>query len=102
VHLRSSRQVIGYHIQASDAGIGHVEDFLFDDDTWAIQYAVVDTRNWLPGKHVVIGTERIREVNWAERSVVVDMSREAVGNSAIYNPHHPSKFTPSTSRHTLP
>jgi len=101
VHLRSSRQVIGYHIQANDAGIGHVEDFLFEDETWAIHYAVVDTRNWLPGKHVLISPEWICNVNWAERSVFVDMSREEVGNSSPYNPHHPSKITPSTSRHTL-
>ena len=30
-HLRSSRAVTGYHIQATDGDIGHVEDFLVDD-----------------------------------------------------------------------
>ena len=85
-HLRSSRHVIGYHIEASDAAIGHIEDFLFDDETWAIRYAVVDTRNWLPGKLVLISPERISNVNWAERSVVVDMRREAVRNSPTYDP----------------
>ena len=85
-HLRSSRHVIGYHIEASDAAIGHVEDFLFDDQSWAIRYAIVDTRNWLPGKHVLLPPERIRNVNWAERSVFVDMPREAVRSSPTYDP----------------
>ncbi len=49
-HLRSTREVRGYHIQATDDEIGHVEDFIIDDETWAIRYLVVDTQNWWPGK----------------------------------------------------
>ena len=49
-HLRSMRQVKGYHIHANDGSIGHVEDFIVDDDTWAIRHLIVDTGNWLPGK----------------------------------------------------
>jgi sporulation protein YlmC with PRC-barrel domain len=30
--------VSGYHIQAKDGEIGHVEDFIIDDETWAIRY----------------------------------------------------------------
>jgi hypothetical protein len=30
-HLRSSKEVIGYHIQATDGELGHVEDFLIKD-----------------------------------------------------------------------
>jgi len=85
-HLRSTRHVIGYHIEASDAAIGHVEDFFFDDQSWAIRYAIIDTRNWLPGKHVLLPPERIRSVNWAERSVFVDMPREAVKSAPAYDP----------------
>jgi hypothetical protein len=98
-HLRSSRHVMGYHIEASDAPIGHVDDFLFDEETWAIRYAVVDTRNWLPGDHVLVSPERIRSVNWAERSVVVDMTRGAVRDSPTYDPDRGSPKVPAASRH---
>jgi hypothetical protein len=98
-HLRSSRHVMGYRIEATDAPIGHVEDFLFDEETWAIRYAVVDTRNWLPGDHVLISPERIRSVSWAERSVVVDMRRNEIRDSPTYDPDRPSPKAPSTSRH---
>jgi uncharacterized protein YrrD len=98
-HLRSSRHVIGYHIEASDAAIGHVEDFLFDDQGWAIRYAIIDTRNWLPGKHVLLPPERIRKVNWAERSVFVDMSREAVRSSPAYDPDRSLRKAAPNSPH---
>src|SRR5262245_15695460 len=53
-NLHSARDVIGHYVQAADDDVGHVEDFLVDDQTWAIRYIIVDTRNWLPGRHVVI------------------------------------------------
>ena len=49
-NLRSSHEVSGYHIQATDGAIGHVEDFIIDDETWAIRYLIIDTQNWWPGK----------------------------------------------------
>jgi len=42
-HLRSTRAVTSYDIQAKDGEIGHVEDFIIDDTTWAIRYLIVDT-----------------------------------------------------------
>jgi hypothetical protein len=87
-HLRSTREVLGYHIQATDDSIGHAEDFLFDDDTWAIQQLVVDTRNWLPGKHVLIGTQLLRDVDWLDRTLSVALDREGVRSSPTYDADH--------------
>jgi len=28
----------GYHIQGSDEAIGHVEDFVVDDESWTVRY----------------------------------------------------------------
>ena len=33
-HLRSTHEVTGYHLLASDGEIGHVVDFIIDDETW--------------------------------------------------------------------
>jgi hypothetical protein len=60
-HLRSTHQVTDYHIQAKDGEIGHVEDFIIDDETWAIRYLIVDTRNWWPGKKSTAFTTMDRE-----------------------------------------
>lgn len=77
-HLRSINVVTGYHIEATDGSLGHVEDFLYDDRTWTLQWLVVDTRNWLPGKHVLVGTDDVQGVSWADRAARVDLTREAV------------------------
>jgi sporulation protein YlmC with PRC-barrel domain len=77
-HLRSAREVSGYHIQAQDGEIGHVEDFIVDTGTWWIQSMVVDTRNWLPGKHVSVSPRQIEVVKWDERKVFVGMFRNEI------------------------
>lgn len=87
-HLHAGREVTGYHIQGSDDAVGHVEDFLFEDDSWAVRYLAADTRNWLPGKHVLISPQWIREVSWPERLVVVQLSREEIEGSPQYDPKH--------------
>lgn len=88
-HLRSSKAVLGHHIQASDDLVGHVADFLFEDDTWALRYLIVDTRNWLPGKHVLVAPQWIRAMSWTERTLSVDLSRRQIEQSPEYDPQHP-------------
>ena len=48
-HLCGTRHVSGYVIQTSDAEIGHVENFIIDDEMWAIRYLIIDTQDWWPG-----------------------------------------------------
>ena len=77
-HLRSTREVAGYRIRALDGELGHVEDFEVDDETWAIRGMVVDTRNWLPGRKVVVPPEAVTAVDWDNRAVSVRMTREEI------------------------
>jgi sporulation protein YlmC with PRC-barrel domain len=88
-HLRGTREVTGYDIHAIDGTIGEVEDFIIDDETWAIRFMVVDTGTWLPGKKVLISPKWINKVNWAESSVDVDLSVDAVKDSPEYDPSLP-------------
>lgn len=83
-HLRSTDSVGGHSIQALDGEIGHVEDFIIDDETWAIRYLVVDTRNWWPGKKVLISPHWIERVSRDESKVFVNLSREAIKQSPEY------------------
>jgi uncharacterized protein YrrD len=89
VHLRSSRVIAGYRIQATDAFLGQVADFLFDEGTWAIRYLVADTRAWLPGRHVLVSQEFIREVSWAEETVSLSLTRQEIEKRPDYNRQHP-------------
>ena len=83
-HLRSTHAVSGYHIQAMDGEIGHVEDFIIDDETWAIRYLIIDTQNWWPGKKVLVSPQWIERVSWGESKVFVNLSRETIKQSPEY------------------
>jgi uncharacterized protein YrrD len=85
-HLRSTRQVTGYQIHATNGQIGHVEDFIVDDESWALRYLVVETGNWLLGKKVTIPLVWIKSVNWADAGVYIDRMRESVKNSPDVDP----------------
>jgi hypothetical protein len=87
--LRSVRDTIGHAIVAQDGAIGHVEDFLVDEGRWPLRYRVVDTRKWLPGRKVPVAPPWIRDIDWADRSVSVDLSRAAVRDSPEYDPRSP-------------
>lgn len=88
-HLRSAGDTAGHAIRATDGDIGHVEDFLVDDADRAIRYMVVDTRNWLPGRRVLVSPRWIRDIDWAGKRVLVDLARQAVRDSPEYDPEIP-------------
>ncbi len=89
LHLRSANEVIGYQVSAFDRDIGHVDDMIVDDIEWAIRYVVVDTRNWLPGRHVLISPLWFQEIVWSKREVLTDLAADEIENSPEYDPSTP-------------
>jgi hypothetical protein len=84
-HLRSIEAVTGYHIHATDGEIGHVEDFLVEDADCSIHYLVVDTKNWWPGKKVLISPRSAREIDWTDKLVNLNVDRQKVKDSPAYD-----------------
>ena len=64
--------------------VKHVEDFIIDEETWAIRYLVVDTKNWWTGKKVLVSPQWIERVSSSESKVFVDLSRETIKQSPEY------------------
>lgn len=83
-NLRSTHDVSGHHLEATDGAIGHVADFLIDDKSWTIRYLVIDTQNFFPGRKVLISPQWIESVSWEESKVFVNVSREKVKSSPEY------------------
>lgn len=99
-HLRSADNVEGHHIQGTDEEIGHVEDFVFDDETWALRYFVVDTRNWWPGgRKVLVAVHWIDRIDWAESLVYVNLTRERIRNSPELDPNRPLERSDENTLH---
>lgn len=84
--LRSAQTMIGYNIHARDGDIGHVEDFVVDDQTWMINYMIVNTGNWLPGRNVVVSPSCIEIIDWSESKVHMELFRETIEKSPEFDP----------------
>jgi uncharacterized protein YrrD len=85
-HLRSCNEVKGYHISAADGEIGHVQGMLVDEKSWAIRYLVINTSNWWLGHEVLVAPEWITDVSWKERTVTIDLTRQAIKDSPHWDP----------------
>lgn len=84
-NLRSTKDVSGHHIQAYDGEIGHVDDFIIDNETWAIRYLVIDTKNWWGGKKVLISPQWIDRISWDESKVFINLPKERIKQSPEYS-----------------
>lgn len=93
-NLLSAWAVSGYRIEAADGTLGHVDDFIIDDGElegrlWETRHLVVDTRNWLPGKHVLVPPAWVKSVDWNTRRIHTEMACETIKNGPEYNPSTP-------------
>lgn len=89
-HLRSLRDVEGYRIETKDDRLGHIDDLIFSDEDWKVRYLVVDTRNWLPGKKVLLPPDwKVERITWSDRTVAVDLDRDTVEGAPEYAPELP-------------
>jgi len=88
-HLRSMNEVTGYHVAATDGEIGHVDGFLVDDAAWAIRYLEVATRNWWPGKKVLVSPAWVERVSWEDNEVLVGLTCDAIRSAPAYTESTP-------------
>lgn len=87
--LQSIKQLYGNKLGASDGEIGHVKDFYFDDQNWAIRYVVADTGSWLPGRQVLLSPYSLGRLDQPERILRVNLTRNQIENSPPIESHKP-------------
>jgi hypothetical protein len=95
-HLRSVQEVVNYDIEATDGEIGHVADLFADEINWTIEYLLLDTRDWLPGREVLVAPSWVENVRWTDRRVVLEVTKEQVKESPEYDPEQPIARTYET------
>ncbi len=88
-NLRSCKEVTGYHIKAKNQSIGHIDDLITDEEDWSIRYAVIATKDFLPGRKVLIAPQWIEAISWPKKEVYVDLDAEQIKESPEYNPSEP-------------
>lgn len=84
--VRSFNEVKGYHIEAVDGKIGHVDDLLVDDLDWQIVYALMDTKNWVPwSKKVLVGTHWMQEINYKNKEMKINLNKESIQSAPEFD-----------------
>ncbi len=79
--LQSVSDMENYAIISTTGRVGHVEDFFFDDEQWAIRYLVVDTAPLFFGRKVLISPFSITEVSTESGEAVLNVSKDKIKNS---------------------
>jgi sporulation protein YlmC with PRC-barrel domain len=87
--LRSLKQLYGKKLGASDGDVGHVKDFYFNDQQWAIRYVVVDTGSWLSGRLVLISPHAFENLHQDSDRLLVNLTRQKIENSPPIESHKP-------------
>jgi len=85
-HLRSTQAVKGYHLQASDGIVGHVCDFMMDDEIWAIGQLIIKTGNRFTGKEVRIPVSSEKQISYNESTVFLNLTKQVVEQSSEHHP----------------
>jgi hypothetical protein len=89
-HLRSTKMLTGLRLHCTNGQLGHIADFLIDDQTWSVGDLVVDTRNWWPGKHVLVESSLVESIDWDNREVRLSLPREQVEDRPAFEHAAPS------------
>ena len=76
--LHRTSKVRGFHIHATDGVIGHVDDFLVDEQSWAVRYLVIDTSNWIGGRSVVVSPDAVKSVDAVKQTIHVGLTRAQI------------------------
>ncbi len=87
--LRSIKQLYGDKLGASDGEIGHVKDFYFDDQNWAVRYVVADTGSWLPGRQVLLSPHAFGNLDQTGNVLRMNLTRKQIENSPAIELHKP-------------
>ncbi len=59
---------------------------MIDDADWSVHYFIVDTRNWWVGKRVLISPLAVKAIEWFDRHVELNVSRELVKAGPPWDP----------------
>lgn len=87
--LIETKALHGCKIHATDGEVGTIDEILFDDTVWIARYLVVATGPWLFQRKVLIVPAKLKQIDWAARTLYVDLARDQIENSPSVDTHKP-------------
>jgi len=88
-NLRSSSQIMGYTVAATDGEVGEVKDVIIDIDTWKVRYLVLDVGNWLSGRQVIVDTDWVEHFSYDDKTAHVSLAKDQIKEAPAFDPNEP-------------
>jgi sporulation protein YlmC with PRC-barrel domain len=88
IHLRSTKAVTGYRIEATYDDIGTVSDFMMDPKSWSIRELMVETGHWYASKEIYISPAQIQRISYEESKVCVNLTKADIQHTADHRVAH--------------
>ena len=87
--LQSVHQLEHCTLHAVDGAIGTVEALYFDEVKWAVRYLLVDTKDWLMGRRVLISPVAVGEVRAEDQTIFIELTRAQIESSPALDTDQP-------------
>lgn len=89
VLLRTTQDVMKYRVFANRGEVGKIDDFIFDDRSWAIRYMVVAPAKLLHGRKVLLSPSWAKDISWKQKLVFVDIENSKIEDAPEFDPEEP-------------
>jgi hypothetical protein len=76
--LRSALGLVDYQVWATNGEIGLLEGFIVDESSWHLGYLDVKAGDWLFNRSMLIPTQWVKSVSWAECRVNLHHSKDGI------------------------
>lgn len=88
--LRSFKEVKGYAIHTLDGNFGKLNDLIADDNSWEINYVIIDTSKWFPlSKKVALDIMNIQNISYKNKEAKVLINEQVLQHAPEYDPDKP-------------
>ena len=87
--LRRVSEIKSYKLRSFDGELGHISDLLFDEQSWAVRWVLVDTGSWLLGREVLLPPSQFKRIEEQSEELLIELTREQIENSPGLDAHAP-------------
>ena len=79
--------ILGYKLTATDGDVGHVQDFYFDDETWAVRFVLAEPGVWLGERQVLLSPHAFGRLDRESKILSLNLTRKQIENSPPVESH---------------
>ena len=88
--MRQNLQALrGYKLSATDGDVGHVQDFYFDDETWAVRFVLGEPGVWLGKRQLLLAPHAFGRLDRENKILALNLTRKQIENSPPVESHQP-------------